>query len=198
MARPIDQNDPVLAGEHLAQRELQRLQIRAGTMNQHDRRTGRVARAKFDDVERRARPLDAFSLLGIAAFQDNDTGLCDQRQHHQRGHENERDHCGGPEFGHEGVTVGPRTGFAGPKACYVRIGDAKWVFHRAAPARQQSSYNRHWQLSITLSSTFAVRSTRPSEFSEPDFSTQSTATRGASKGYHGKIGGFSMNSRPNE
>jgi hypothetical protein len=73
-----------------------------------------------------------------------------------------------------------------------------WVFHRAARARPQSSYNRHRQLSITLSSTFAVRSTRPSKFSEPEFSTQSTATRGALKGYHGKIGGFSMNSRPNE
>jgi hypothetical protein len=73
-----------------------------------------------------------------------------------------------------------------------------WVFHRPAPARQQSSYNRHWQLSITLSSTFAIRSTCPSKFSQFDFSTQSTATRGALKDYHGKIGGFSMNTRPNE
>jgi hypothetical protein len=72
------------------------------------------------------------------------------------------------------------------------------VFHRAALARQQSSYNRHRQLSITLSSTFAIRSTRPSKFSQSDFSTQSTATRGTPKHYHGKIGGFSMTSRPNE
>jgi hypothetical protein len=87
----------------------------------------------------------------------------------------------------------------GPKAfirSYLRA--AMRVFHRPALARQQSSYNRHWQLSITLSSTFAIRSTCPSKFSQFDFSTQSTATRGALKDYHGKIGGFSMNTRPNE
>jgi hypothetical protein len=87
----------------------------------------------------------------------------------------------------------------GPKAfvgSYLRA--AMRVFHRPALARQQSSYNRHWQLSITLSSTFAIRSTCQSKFSQFDFSTQSTATRGALKDYHGKIGGFSMNTRPNE
>jgi hypothetical protein len=77
------------------------------------------------------------------------------------------------------------------------------VFHRAARARPPSSYNRHWQLSITLSSTFAVRSTYPSRFLPVKIfavwlSTQSTATRGMPKRCHGKIGGFSMTSRANE
>ena len=58
-------------------------------MDQHDSRTGRVARPDIDDVERRAGHLDHLALRGIDALQGQDTGLRDQRQDQQRRHEND-------------------------------------------------------------------------------------------------------------
>src|SRR5580692_11339124 len=44
-----------------------------------------------------------------------------------------------------------------------RTGEPVAVFHRAAPARGPSSYNRHRQLSISVSGTFAIRWVRAFE-----------------------------------
>ena len=59
-------------------------------MQHHDRRTGRIARADIDDVERRAGDLDHPALRGIGALHGKNTGLRDQRQDRQRRHDN---HC---------------------------------------------------------------------------------------------------------
>ena len=89
MAWAIDQKHPMLAGEHVSERLLHGLEIRAGAMDQHDWRTGRVAGPDIDDVERGAGHLDPHALRGIAALQDDDTSLCNQRQNHQHRHENQ-------------------------------------------------------------------------------------------------------------
>ena len=92
VAGTIYQNHPMLAGKPVAERLPHGLQVRAGAMDQHNGRTGSVARPEFDDVERCAGHLDHLALCGIGALQDNDAGLCDQRQDQQRRHETERDH----------------------------------------------------------------------------------------------------------
>ena len=82
----------MLARKPVAERLPHGLQVRTGAMDHHNRRTGSIARADFDDVERCAGHLDHPALRGISALQDNDTGLRDQRQDQQRRHDNERDH----------------------------------------------------------------------------------------------------------
>jgi hypothetical protein len=58
-------------------------------MDQHDRRTRRIARPYINDVERRAGNLDHLTSRGIDTLHGHDTGLGDQRQHQQRNHEND-------------------------------------------------------------------------------------------------------------
>ena len=61
-------------------------------MDDHDRRPGAIAPPDVEDVERGADHLDLLALGGIAALQEKDTGLRDQRQNSQCCHDNYRTH----------------------------------------------------------------------------------------------------------
>ena len=88
MAGTVDQDHAVIAGEPFAERLPHHLEIGTRAMEHHDRRTGGVARADIDDMERRARDLDHPALRRIGALQRQNAGLRDQRQHRQRRHDN--------------------------------------------------------------------------------------------------------------
>ncbi len=61
-------------------------------MQHHDRRTGGIARAEFDDVKAGACNLDHGTWRGMGPLHQQHAGLRDQRQNHQRSHDNHRHH----------------------------------------------------------------------------------------------------------
>ncbi len=88
MSGAIDQDHPVPAGKHVAKRTPHHFEIRTRAMDHHDGRTGGIAWPDIDDMERRAGDLDQLALRRIGALQEKHAGLRDQRQHHQRRHDN--------------------------------------------------------------------------------------------------------------
>ncbi len=77
----------MIPGEPVAERLAHRLEIRARAMDHHNRRAGGIPRPDVEHVEPAAGDLDHPALGGIKPLQDQHAGLRDQRQNHQRRHQ---------------------------------------------------------------------------------------------------------------
>jgi hypothetical protein len=81
-------------------------------VDHHDRRSG-IARPDVEHVEAGAGDLDHPALRGKSALQDQDAGLCDQRQDRQRHQDEDQYHLNvRMSLGRNGLRVLRRHGFA--------------------------------------------------------------------------------------
>jgi hypothetical protein len=111
VAGAVDQDHAMMLGQHFAERLSHRLEIAARAMHQQDRRAGGVGRPQFDHIQRRAGDIHNFPLERIMALDHKNADLRDQRQHHQRSHDNNWNHCDFPGHDHQ-LRGGRARGFA--------------------------------------------------------------------------------------